>query len=281
VAKPGDLIVSECLTYVVLPQIVKRLGMRLEGIRLDPLGLIPESFEALCRARKPKALYCNPTVQNPTATVMPDSRRVEIANIARRHSVAIIEDDVIGALHGPTPRPLSAIAPDITWYCMSLSKCFAMGLRVAYVVAPDKTTADALMKPVQNLSSWFPPSLSLMVVADWIKTGVGRQISSAIHDEMAGRQHLAATLLEEADYTTAAGALHLWLHLPTTYDPLTFCQAAARTGVALRPSTLFRVDDSSAPSAVRISLSSPTRRVELETGLRRIATLLRNGGVAV
>src|SRR3977135_2306586 len=45
-AVPGDLIVSERLTYAVLKQIVTRLRMRLLGIPVDERGLVPEAFEA-------------------------------------------------------------------------------------------------------------------------------------------------------------------------------------------------------------------------------------------
>jgi DNA-binding transcriptional MocR family regulator len=279
-AVPGDLIVSERLTYAVLKQIVTRLRMRLQGIPVDERGLVPEAFEAVCRDQSPKALYCNPTVHNPTTAVMPETRRTAIANIARRYGVCIIEDDVIGALHGPDPRPIAAIAPDVTWYCMSLSKCFAMGLRLAYVVAPSQTAAVNLLQPVQNLSSWMPSSLCLMVVADWIETELGHQIARAIQNEIAERQRMAASLLRATDYATAPGALHIWLRLPPTFTAPAFEQAAARVKVGIRPSNVFLVDNSPAPDAVRISLTTPTHRTELETGLKRIAALMGATSVA-
>lgn len=279
-AQPGDLIVAEQLTYVVLRQIVNRLGMRLEGIPLDGLGLVPEAFETVCKTKRPKALYCNPTVHNPTASVMPESRRAQIVGIARRYGVSIIEDDVLGALHGPAPRPISAIAPDVTWYCMSLSKCFALGLRLAYVLAPTPTAATALISQVQNLSSWFPSALSLMVVADWIRTGMGLQIAAAMYEEMVERHRLASLLLKNFDYTTASGALHVWLQLSARYDPVTFANAALQAGVAIRPAGLFSVDASAPPNAVRVSLSSPCNRSDLAAGLLRIAALLEKDATA-
>src|SRR5262249_8526752 len=139
---PGALVLAEQLTYVVLPQIVQRLQMRIRSVPLDQYGVIPEVFETACRTQSPVALYCNPTVHNPTTSVMPESRRLELGAIARRYGVPIIEDDVLGALHGPAPRPIAALAPDVTWYCMSLSKCFALGLRLAYVLAPSETAAS-------------------------------------------------------------------------------------------------------------------------------------------
>ena len=279
-AAPGDLIVAEELTYVVLSQIVQRLGIRIEGVPLDDDGLVPSAFEAICRERRPKALYCNPTVHNPTASIMPAARRAEIAAIARRYGVWIIEDDVLGPLHGPTPRPIAQIAPDVTWYCMSLSKCFALGMRLAYIVAPNASIAADFLRPVQNLSSWFPAPLSLMTAADWIRTGMGRMIATAIHDEMILRQTVAAQLLPRAQYKTASGALHIWLQLPAVFDPHSLQRAALQAGVLIRPSSLFVVGNARAPNAVRISLSSPSNIDDLELGLRRIALLLEQVSVA-
>jgi DNA-binding transcriptional MocR family regulator len=181
---------------------------------------------------------------------------------------------VLGALHGETPRPIAALAPDVTWYCMSLSKCFAMGLRVAYLVAPSARAASVLMEPVQNLSSWFPPSLSMLVVADWIRTGLGRLIATAIHDEMVERQNIAARLLTHANYATAPGALHIWLNLPPHADASAFARDAAQAGVRVRASPLFLVDDSLPPPGVRVSLSTPVERRDLEIGLQRLVPLL-------
>lgn len=276
-AAPGDLILAEELTYVVLSQIVQRLGLRIEGVPLDEDGVIPDAFDHLCREKRPKALYCNPTVHNPTASVMSAARRAQIVAVARRHGVWIIEDDVLGPLHGPTPRPIATIAPEVTWYCMSLSKCFALGMRLAYIVAPSANVAAEFLRPVQNLSSWFPAPLSLMTAADWIGTGMGRMIATAIHDEMIHRQALAAQLLPHAQYKTASGALHIWLQLPAALDPHSLQRAAFEAGVLIRPSSLFAVGHARAPNAVRISLSSPATRADLESGLMRIASLLERG----
>lgn len=273
-AAPGDLIAAESLTYAVLPPIVHRLGMRLTGVPLDDQGLIPEAFADICRRQRPRALYCSPTVHNPTASMMPEARRAEIAEIARRHAVPIVEDDVLGALYGLSPRPIAAIAPDITWYCMSTSKCFGMGLRLAYVVAPHAAAAASMLSPAQNLSSWFASSLSLMVVGEWIRSGAGRRIAAAIHEEMLARHALAAPWLSRPGYATTPGALHAWLRLPPRLNAETFAENAARAGVLVRQARLFAVDDSPPPNAVRVSLSTPIERADLALGLQRIDSLL-------
>ena len=118
------------------------------------------------------------------------------------------------------------------------------------------------------------------MAADWIGSGVGVQIAAAIREEMLERQKLAALLLREFDYETASGALHVWLQLPTAFDPLSFEKAALRAGIAIRPSSLFAVDQRPPPNAIRVSLSSPLLRGDLAVGLQRIAALLEQGSVA-
>ena len=101
--RPGDLVLTESLTYAGMKALAELLHVRLQGLPMDAHGLRPDAFEDACRAGAAKALYCVPTLQNPTATVMPEARRREIAHIARAHGVLIVEDDVYGLLLDPAP----------------------------------------------------------------------------------------------------------------------------------------------------------------------------------
>src|SRR3546814_6551007 len=65
-AAPGETIACEAITYPGIQGIAAQLGIRLAGLPLDHEGLEAQAFEALCVARQPKALYCNPTLNNPT-----------------------------------------------------------------------------------------------------------------------------------------------------------------------------------------------------------------------
>src|SRR6266851_1552084 len=80
------------------------LDLRLVGLAMDADGLLPDAFDSACRGGAIKALYTMPTLHNPTTAIMPEARRREIAEIARRYGVAIVEDDVYGFLLD-TPPP--------------------------------------------------------------------------------------------------------------------------------------------------------------------------------
>jgi DNA-binding transcriptional MocR family regulator len=270
----GGTIAAEALTYVVLKKIATRLGIQVAGVELDAQGLIPESFDEVCRRCKPRALYCNPTIHNPTAAVMSEARRLDIAAIATRHGVAIIEDEVLGAMHPEAPKPIAAIAPDISWYIMSVSKCFAMGLRLAYVVAPDADAAQQLTEPASRLSWWIPNSLSAEIIGRWIRNGTAVHIADAVRAEAEARHAIAADVLGGARFVTIPGALHLWLNLPGPWTRQDFVAIAQRRGVLVRPADLFAVDARPVPESVRVSLTGPETREELRDGLAVIATLL-------
>ena len=270
----NGLLLSESLSYGVISLVAQRAHIRIKGLAIDDEGIIPASFEESCRTDAPRALYCNPTDQNPTTAIMPEGRRLEIAAIARRYGVPIIEDDPLGRLHPDAPRPISALAPDVTWYVMGLTKCLAHGMRMAYIVGPSAQALQNAIAPWLKLSYWAPQPLAAAVTTTWINDGTADEISSAITDESVARQKLATRLLAGADIVSKPSGLHLWLRLASHIDRIALTEQLRGAGVLVRPSDLFAVDDTPPPNAVRLSLSSPLQREDVERGLTIVAEQL-------
>src|SRR5262249_33988488 len=122
---PGDSVFTESLTYPGMKNLAHLLHLRLKGLPTDDQGIIPEAFEKACRVETARILYTIPTIQNPLGTVMPEVRRREIADIAVRHGVAIVEDDVHSFMLPSQPPPLSSFAPENSYYVLSTSKSIA------------------------------------------------------------------------------------------------------------------------------------------------------------
>ncbi|GLR87766.1 hypothetical protein GCM10007857_44770 [Bradyrhizobium iriomotense] len=205
---------------------------------------------------------------------MGGARRILLAETCRKHEITIIEDDVLGFLHPDAPPPIAAFAPDITWYCMSVSKCFAMGLRVAYLIAPTADRARELLAPVQRLSSWFPNALSSLTINHWIRTGLAQQIIDALRADIRERHEVASKILTAAEYVTKPGSLHIWVPLPDRIEQHELVDTAKTCGILIRPAEVFAVSDLRIPNAVRVSLTAPPTTNDLVVGLSILDKIL-------
>ncbi len=272
VARPGDIVVTERLTNIGTKTLAANQGYHLEAVDIDEQGLTPEGFDSACRRLGPKALYLVPTIHNPTGVVMGADRRVEIAAIARRYGVIIIEDDVFGFMV-PDARPIQTIAPDITLYVTSLSKSVSAGLRVGYVVAPPdlRPRVEAAIRALQ----YSAPSLTAEVASRWIQEGTADRIVGAQRAEDLARQHLARSILPPETVYGHPAAQHLWLVLPEPWRREDFAAETRRRGVVVIGADAFAVGRTSAPHAVRIGLCMPGTRDETARGLRAIADSLQ------
>jgi DNA-binding transcriptional MocR family regulator len=272
---PGDKLGTPALTYPGLRAATVQHGAELVPIAIDDDGIIPAAFQECCEREKLAALYCVPTMHNPTTATMPEERRVEVAKIAERFQVTIIEDDAYGALPSRAPPPIAALAPHITWHVASLSKCVTPALRIAYVVTPNLSQTLRLTGEVRAISMMAPP-LMASLVSRWNAEGVLQAIVEAIRAESAARQALARAALRDFDMRGHPEGHNVWLRLPDNWQRSDFRTYAMQSGIAVVTSDAFSVGPQ--PEAIRLSLGSTKDRGKLEKALVLLATLLSQKG---
>lgn len=271
--EPGDTVLAEQLSYPGIKALANFLHVNLRGLPTDEHGLLPEAFEQACRERAGKVLYCIPTVQNPTASVMPDGRRRDLARIAREYDVPVLEDDVYGFLPADAPPPVASYAPEHTYYVTSTSKSVAPGLRVGYLAAPP-SAVERLSAAVRT-TTWEAAPLMAEVVTKLIEDGTIDEVVGWKRREAEARQLLAREILGEF-YTGGPTSCHVWVQLPEPWRSSDFAAQARTRGVLIMPSEAFVIGRASAPHAVRVCLGSTQTRAELEQGLHTLADLLRS-----
>jgi DNA-binding transcriptional MocR family regulator len=267
-AGPGDVVLTESLTYHGVKALADLFRFELVGLAMDSQGILPDAFEKACRAGRARALFCMPSLQNPTGAHMPAERRGEIAEIARRYGVAIVEDDIYGFLVENGPAPLVTHAPELGFYLASLSKAIAPGLRVGYAaVPPDWTTA---VRATTIMAA--PPMAGL--ASHWIADGTGDRLAAHYRNEAIARQPIGREMLRDFPYAAHPAGFHCWLTLPEHWTAPHFAAEARQRGVVVTPAEVFAVG-SRAPRAVRICLAAARDRDELRRGLAIIADLAR------
>ena len=272
-AKPGETILTEDLTWPGTLRLAETVGLRVHPVAMDEDGMLPDALEDACCTARPRLIYTIPTQQNPTAGVMPEARRQEIADIARRHSVTIVEDGVFEFLPADAPVPIAALAPDITVHATGLSKAVSPALRTGFLVGPAAMAAG--FASIIQATTIMPPTFGAQLSADLILSGAAMEAAKRQRAIAAERKRMAARILGDRIGPAHENASQVWLHLPEPWDSRSFSNEALSRGVAVTPGDAFRVNSHAAdPRAVRVCLCAEADNGRIEKGLDIVAGLI-------
>jgi len=269
--EPGDVILAEPMSYPGLRAAASQFGRRLIAVETDQHGMLPERLEEACRQHKPALVYLNPTLQNPTAITIPERRRKELASVAKRHHVRIVEDDPYWLLADAPPPPIATLAPEQVYYISTLSKCLTPGLRVAFVLIRDTHERERFLVALRSFALMVAP-LTAALATQWILDGSADRLMEGIRNEARLRHRMARDILA-GRYSGAGDGLHVWLELPAYWNSSQLAHAADSEGIAVTPAEAFATGSVSV-NAIRISLGSIKDRGRLQAGLQRLSHLL-------
>jgi len=204
-----------------------------------------------------------PTLHNPTGAVIGTERRRQIAEVARRHRLWVIEDDVYaGLLDQP---PLAAALPELGVVITSLSKTVAAGLRFGLIAgagAPVQMLAAEI-----HATAWPLAPLMVDLACRWLEDGTAARRLAWQRQEVAARFALARRALAGTALRAGPPAPHLWLPLASGSEAL--AARARAVGVDSVAGPLFATTRA-APDGLRLSLAAARSRVELSQALDRL-----------
>lgn len=272
--RPGDTIMTEAASYFGVRSIAQAGGYATVGLAMDEEGLLPEALERAAAAGA-RVLYTLPTLQNPTGRIMGEQRRRDVAAIARRLQLWIVEDDLYSAYAaGNAPAPLTAHAPDRCLYINGTSKVFAPGLRAGFLITPDDDLFDRIVRLVRA-RIYAPAAMGPAIACQWIEDGSADEIVAEMQAEMLERGKLAIERLGDAVSPPGDPRCpHLWLPMGEL-EAERMTARAMRAGIRLTPPSA-PVIDPSLISGVRLCLGAAVDRTQLGIALDRIATALDN-----
>ncbi len=269
--RPGDTLMTAELTYPGLKAVAQMLGINVRGVAMDDEGIVPEALDAMCTASPAHGLYCIPTIQNPTCATMSEERRASIAEVARRHGLIVVEDEIHVAMEDERIPAIATFAPERTLHITKLSKWASFGLRIGFVAAPERAV-ERIRSGVRS-SLWMPAPLMTEVAIRWITDGTGERLARRKLEELEARHEIVREVLECHSIDAHPRSLHFWLHLP---EPLRSdeCVAQARQrGVLIAGAEAFAVGRD-VPHAVRVSIAAVPHRKDVRRGLNVLAEVL-------
>ncbi|RON45621.1 aminotransferase-like domain-containing protein [Pseudomonas frederiksbergensis] len=250
--KPGDTLVTEHLTYPGLISVARMLGIKLIGVGMDDEGLLPDALSDVCQHHRVSALYCTPTIQNPTAAVMSVPRREAIAEVCRLHNLLIIEDEAHAVLAQQRPLPLSHFALERSVLIGSLSKAVSAGLRTGYLHAP-QPLIGRLSAAVRG-TCWMASPLSMELAATWIENGIAERLLRQQIAEISRRKALVSGVLEDVSYKTHPNSPHFWLEVPEPWRASQIAAELKENNYLVATAEAFAVGHAAVPQFIRASV---------------------------
>lgn len=272
VTKPGDTILLEELTYSGARLLAQQMHLRARAVAMDAEGLRVEALESAVRATRARVLYCMPRLQNPTSAVMSETRRRQLAAVAEKYKLTVVEDDTYGFL-SPERHPLAGLLPERTIYVTSLSKSLFPGLRLGCVVPPASMVEKVTSGVWATMINTSPIGADIM--SSWLEDGTAARLAEWKRHEVAARQQMVRRLLAGERLQTHASSPHVWLHLPASWDSESFSTHARTRGVIVNAAHEFAVGDRP-PRGIRLCIGTPRTRGGLEQALGRVSDALRD-----
>ena len=278
----GDTVICEKDCYQGTLTRFARLGVTVIGIPLDADGMRMDALSAAledCKTRcvQPKMIYTIPTVQNPTATIMPEARRLELLKLADQYGVPIFEDDCYADLIWDGKRPPALYAMTRTQnviHCGSFSKSIAPALRVGFLVAPWSIMSRMLPLKTDAGSG----AVEQMLLAEYCAPHFETHVPALRKGLRAKVETLMESLNEQfgtaAEFDDPKGGIFLWVKLPDNVDTLKLYQAALKAGVAINPGPEWSTDKQHSGARLRICFASPTHE-QIREGIAILAEVCR------
>jgi 2-aminoadipate transaminase len=278
----GDTVLIEQESYQGSLNRLQRLGVNAVGIPLDRDGIRIDALAAALADHKrrgitPKYIYTIPTVQNPTGTILPESRRAEMLKLSRDYGVPIFEDDCYADLTWSGKRPPAIYAMSQhggVIHIGSFSKSIAPALRVGFIVAP----WDVMSRMLALKTDAGSGALEQMVLAEYCAPHFATHVPELTRGLRKKLDTLMEALNEQfgtvAEFEEPKGGIFLWVKLPDHVDTLKLYQAALAAGVSINPGPEWSTNKAWSGSRLRLCFASPSHQ-QIREGVAVLAEVCR------
>ena len=249
--EPGDTVIIEQATYGGMVSRLNALGVHWVGVDLDGDGINTEHLAELLAGLAadditPKYIYTIPTIQNPTGSVMPVERRMEMLRLSDQYGVAIFEDDCYADLVWEGARPPSIRALDDggghVIYCGSFSKSIAPALRIGYIVAD----VSVILQLLALKTDAGTGALEQLTLAEFAPSHFDEHVERLITALKRKCDVMVAAVTREfgpeIDVVPPKGGIYVWLTFPEGVNTSSFAAAASEAGIEFNPGAGWSAD---------------------------------------
>jgi len=266
---PGDTVLCEEFCYQGALNRFRKLGAKIEGMKLDGDGIVIDALaqqlaDLKAKGITPKFIYTIPTIQNPTASILPLDRRHGLIKLARDYNVAIFEDECYADLLWEgveAPPALYALDPGCVIHLGSFSKCLAPALRLGYIIAEWEIMRRLL--PLKGDSG--TGALDQMIVAEYFSKNFNQHLghlNGVLHDKLKAMvEAVEREFGASAECWAPKGGIFLWIKLPEGIDTRKLMKPAAEAGIIFNEGPAWAVSPHNSSNHLRLCFAMPSKQV--------------------
>ncbi|WP_225435307.1 MocR-like pyridoxine biosynthesis transcription factor PdxR [Bacillus aerolatus] len=241
----GSTVLLEKPSYLYSLHVFQSAGMNLCGLPMDEEGLQAAAISKKAEAGPSSILYTIPCFHNPTGILMSESRRRELLDICEQKQLPVIEDDIYRELWIDSPPPPTLKSLDASGHVLyigSFSKTLTPGLRIGWIAGPDQVIER--LADIKMQTDYGSSSLSQLVAAEWISSGLYEQHLSFVREELKKRRSAALEALNRymsdlAEWDVPSGGFLIWLRLKANIQVKELNLKAYKEGVLLNPGSIY------------------------------------------
>ena len=286
ICDPGDEVIFAAPYWVSYPEQIKLAGAVPRVIETTPAQnfcMAPDQVEAAITS-KTKAILVN-SPSNPTGTTYDLDTLKAIADLAVKHQVYLISDEIYeallydGAMH-QSPASFNEKTKAITFVVNGVSKAYSMtGWRIGYTAGPED--AVSAMSRIQSHSTSNPTSIAQKAAVVALNDSKSQDAVEAMRKAFEERRDVICQRFDEIDgvsYVKPQGAFYIFPDFSEHYgrtiggqkieDSMDITDYLLNSaGVGVVPGNGFGADN-------HLRLSFATSLTEINRGLDRIKKAL-------
>ncbi len=280
----GGSVIVEAPTYADALHIFRDHGVDLHGVPMDNGGVIVAGLEALLERlsetdNPARIIYTIPNFHNPSGRTLAQDRRVEIARLAQRYKITIVEDDVYRDLAFEPPLPPSFLSLDANAIQIgSFSKTLAPGLRLGWIAASAQTISDFVNCGTTQMGGGANP-LSAQIVAEYCRQGLWEAHVDSLRNLYKMRRDmllnaLARHMPSEVKWTQPAGGFFVWVTLPNRLLAREVKARALERGVLVSAGEGYFINPADGAHHLRLTYSFAPP-ADIEKAIQILAEIVR------
>lgn len=276
---PGDTVLVEQPTYLCTLDVFRSYGANFASVEMDEDGMKMDALEEALKANpNTKLIYTVPNFQNPTGRTMTEERRKQLAELAEKYDVYVLEDNPYGEIrfagqHVPAVKSFDKSGH--VFYMSTFSKTLAPGFRLGWLVA-DKAVVNKLTVLKQSADLHTDNLAQFAVAQFFADNDVDAHVKeiSALYGKRKDLmlEGIKKYFPEGVKYTDPEGGMFLWVEVPGVDDTVELFKECLEHDVAFVPGDPFFAGEVQ-PGAFRLNYSN-MKEDQIEVGLKRLGAAL-------